>query len=246
MRNDRGRHARLKVKQVYSVAVSGIGAKAGVGGNSERETEMVIRQVAASEFERLYNLLEGSQEIHLIDRAEEAQDVAHASRKAFVEFDGRVELAGLGPLADLLARFKPMLGMVKALPNASVDIDSKTAQSMEAFAGLADNQSQTSVTVTIPGALGFKVVADLKREFIIHSDLNLDATAFVRVQRVLRKDDSVVVGDSTGGLLSMATPEKRQELEQTLRSPQAKELGLNAELEVRGPAVVVTPIAIFR
>ncbi|WP_395639724.1 hypothetical protein [Pseudolysinimonas sp.] len=207
---------------------------------------MVIRQVAASEFERLYNLLDGRDEIRVIDRADAAADAAPASRKSFVEFDGRVVAAGLGPLVDVLARFLPMLGFVEKLPNASVDIDAGTRESMAAFTALAGNQQQTSVTITVPGTLGFKVVAELKREYVISAEWDLDATAFVRVQRVLRDDEVVVVGDATGGMLAMVPAEKREELAQSLRSPQAKQLGLDAELEVSGPAVVVTPIAIFR
>ncbi len=139
-----------------------------------------------------------------------------------------------------------MLGFVEKLPNASVDIDAGTRESMAAFTALAGNQQQTSVTITVPGTLGFKVVAELKREYVISAEWDLDATAFVRVQRVLRDDEVVVVGDATGGMLAMVPAEKREELAQSLRSPQAKQLGLDAELEVSGPAVVVTPIAIFR
>lgn len=98
-----------------NLSLAGVGAKAGGGGSSQRETEVVIRQVAASEFERLYNLLDSGKEITLIERADAAEDVAGASRKAFVEFDGRVKIAGLGPLMEGVAQFLPMLEMVQSM-----------------------------------------------------------------------------------------------------------------------------------
>lgn len=244
---ERSRETRsVSGEAALNLSLAGVGAKAGGGGNSQRETEMVIRQVAASEFERLYNLLDDAKEITLIERATAAEDVAEVKRKAFVEFDGRVKNAGLGPLMEGVAQFFPMLEMMQSIQGTTLNIDEAAKTGISALSKMSGGLSHTAVTVAIPGGLGFMVAAELKREFVLATKWDVDATAFVRVQRVLREEETFVIGDPTGGLLAAISEENRNQLSAALQSPEATQLGLDTQLQVSAPAVVVTPLAIFR
>lgn len=229
-----------------NLGLAGFGAKASGGGSMQRETEMVIRQVAASEFERLYNLLDGEREIHVVERADTSEDVGEARRKAFVEFDGRVKTAGLGPVLEGLAPLISAAKMLQSMPSAAVSIDEEALEGITAVSSLSGNLPHTTITMRIPGNLGFTVAAELKREAALTDNWDLEATALVRVQRVLRIDETFVLGDPTGGLLAATSEADRQKLNDALQSPHAKQFGLDADLQITAPGVVVTPLAIFR
>lgn len=244
---ERSRETRsTKGEAGISLSVAGIGANASGGGSTQRETEMVIHQVAASEFERLYNLLDGREEITLIERANTADDVISARRKAFIEFDGRVKTAGLGPMLEGLTPILSTVKMFEAMPDSTVSIDEGTMAGISALSALSGSLAQTAVTIKVPGNLEFSVAAELKREAVLTSRWDVDATALVRVQRVLRDDETYVLGDPTGGLLAATPKENLMKLSSAFDNAQAKQLGLDAQLQVSAPAVIVTPLAIFR
>lgn len=63
------------------------------------QTEAVVKQVAASEFQRLYDLLEGD-DLVILDEVSDPGVVGELKRKQVLELDGRVRVSGVQQLME--------------------------------------------------------------------------------------------------------------------------------------------------
>jgi hypothetical protein len=227
------------------LGLNGLGAKAAASKGASSETEMVIRQVGPSEFERLHNYLDGNDDFALLEIADEADEFSLIRRQSFLEVDGKVKAAGLGQLLSLVAQIGSAMKQVEAFGNA-VSIDNETAQLFKVSEQFGAAPSNHAVILTVPGEANFKVGVELKPEFVLSTDLEVDATALVKVQRVLRPGESRVLGDPFGGLLSKVPQEQLDEMMRSLNENAAASAGLIPDVELRAPGILATPVAIWR
>jgi hypothetical protein len=214
------------------------------GKEQTEETEAVIRQVAASEFDRLYSYLEDNGLICLED-ADAHDDLAEVRRTCFVELDARVRVSGINQLGSLAASLAALLPMLESF-GSDTSIDEKTLEGMNAIAAMSQADSSIPVIASVPGSLGFVAGLELDPVHCLVDSWDIDASVLLKVQRVLKGDDRYVLGDPFGGLLKLATPEAQEELFSSLRTGEALKLGISGDFAVYAPGVIGTAVAIYR
>lgn len=219
-------------------------ASAEKGKSSQSESESIVTQTAASEFDRLYTYLD-SEDLQVYDIIDESIDGLPIRRKDFVEVDLAIRISGLNSVLELMGTFlgiMPVMGAVGSEPG----IDSEQLEGMKALASLVSDDSTTLPVIgTVPGSAGVLVGMELRRAALLTTELDAEATALIKVQRVLRDGDRELVGDPFGGLMKAVPQEQRDELLAALQNEQVAQLGIG-ESEITYPGVLATAIAIFR
>ena len=97
----------------------------------------------------------------------------------------------------------------------------------------------------MPGECGLQIALELRRDGVLTSDWNTEATLLLKVQRVLRPGDRHVVGDPFGGLMNVIPENQREQLLAGLKSESLVALGVG-DAQIGYPGVIGTPIAIYR
>ena len=221
---------------------------AAFGGGLERsksaqsETEAVVRQTAASEFNRLYDKINEAG-LAVFDAIDAPVETLPIARKDIIEVDARLRISGLKKMLDLFGSFGRLLPVMEQF-GAKADVDPQMTEMAGALDSLNDG-APLPVIGTVPGECGLKIAMDLLPAAVQASSIDGEATVLLKVQRILRKGDHEVVGDPFGGLMSMIPPPDRDELLKSLQSPEAKSFGIG-EMTIEYPALVGTAIAIYR
>jgi hypothetical protein len=220
---------------------------AGFEKSKERslEIEAVVQQTPESEYNRLYELLEAN-DLVVIDQADEEAMVGEVRRKQIIEVDARVHVSGLFQLLGVMSTLEELLPVMRAFGTGS-DFDESTLTQIRAVLSLSEGRGTQPVIASIPGALGLTVGMELNRRFVKTEEWDVDASVLFRVQRVLRRGESQLVGDPIGGVLKLLPAPKRAELVARMDNPErAAELGVTSPSQIEYPAIVGTPIAIYR
>lgn len=230
------------------------GVKANVGGgpvsagvdranSTQAESEAVVKQTSASEFDRLYTRLE-SAGLQVYDVIDEKIDELPIRRKDIIEFDARLHVSGLQTVLDLASTFGQLLPLMESL-SATPDLDPDAVQSMQALAALGTVNRSIPIIATVPGECSLRIALELKADGVQTDDWNTEATLILKVQRLLRPGDRHVVGDPFGGLMKMLPETQRHQLLASLKSEELSGLGVG-EAEIAYPGIVGTAIGIFR
>ena len=108
-------------------------AAAGVEGSKSRlaESEAVIKQTSASEFDRLYGQLERGG-LQIYDAIDEKLEFLPIRRKDIIEVDARIQVSGLQTLLDLTSTFSQLIPLIQVV-GPSQDIDQQTIDTMQAM-----------------------------------------------------------------------------------------------------------------
>jgi len=232
---------------------SGGGARLGagpVGFNVDKskaqslETEAIVRQVAPSEFDRLYTYLE-SDDLVVLEEVLDSTAVSEIRRKQFLEVDARIRISGLSQFLALLSTFGEIAPMMERM-GTDISMDQSAKDGLHALATLAGLDTSVPVIASVPGSAGFKVGLELDPAHVLVDGWDVDASVLLKVQRVIRSDERYLVGDPLGGLLKLVPEDERLKLFESLSSPEARKFGISAEIDIGAPAVVGTPIAIYR
>jgi hypothetical protein len=232
---------------------AGIGGRLGAGlasvsaeKSKERslETEAIVRQVAASEFDRLYTILE-EQQLVILEEVSEISMVSEIRRKQFLEVDARIRTSGLHQALDLFSAFTTLAPMMKQF-GTDITINESAMSGMQALSSLAGADRSLPVIASVPGSAHFKVGLELNPANSLTGAWDVDASVLLKVQRVIRKGERYLVGDPLGGLLKLVPERDRAKLFRSLSTPEARRLGISEDIQIHAPAVVGTPIAIYR
>ena len=100
------------------------------------ETQAVVRQVAASEFDRLYEHLEADGLV-ILEEVSDPSDVRDIRRKRFLEVDARVRVSGLHQMLHLISTFGALAPIMEQFGGGTT-IDPSTLSQMQAFSSLLD------------------------------------------------------------------------------------------------------------
>lgn len=231
------------------------GGSAGVGSlslSAERrregasETELTMRQTAASRFNRLYSLLDlggGIQPLNSLD--DDIWDQLLSNEVVEVEavltlLSGVVEMSQAASMASLL----PLIETIQSLPDdwlpESIDRDEveKISGQIPIVQDFAEHLATGPVPCTfVPaGAPRYKFFAELRRDGIRGelTDLEGEVTVLARLTRKVAKGRPETVGQPVPGM--------------QLNREQRRKGGKSAALTVRlqHPSAVVSAIAIYR
>lgn len=208
------------------------------------EIEAIVRQTAASEFDRLYTYLE-SDDLVVIEEMNDSSAVSEIRRKQFIEVDARVRVSGLHQLLQLFGTFGALAPMMEQF-GTDTKIDQETMTGMQAISSLAGADSSLPVIASVPGGASFKVGLELNPVHSLVDRWDVDASVLLKVQRFIRRDESYLVGDPLGGLLKLIPEKDRQKMFESLKSPEASQFGISGDIEIHAPGIIGTPIAIYR
>jgi hypothetical protein len=222
------------------IGVSGTGIGAERSNEHSLTTEAVVRQVAASEFDRLYRHLE-DESLQVVEEVGHPDDVAFR-RKQFLEIDGRVSAGGLGQLSSLVTM---LASAAPALQQVGAELPAEMA-GLQALTSLDASTEKVPLVVRVPGAADFRVAIEIDPAQVRVGQWDVDATVLLKVQRVLRPGETHLLGNPLGGLLKLLPEQSRDELTAALRTPEAAQLGIGGDLQIEAPGLVGTPVAIYR
>lgn len=229
--------------------VEGRAAVGPVSGGAQRskgthaESEAVIRQTASAEFDRLYGHLDRDG-LRILDAVDVPLEDIGLQRKEIVEVDARLRVSGIHALLDLMRMFTQAAPVFQQL-GSSEQFDPEVLEGIRGVTALADNATALSLIGTVAGAAGASVALELQADGIRASAWDTEATILMKVQRLLRPGQSELVGDPFGGLMRVLPEEQRKELLSGLQADEMAKFGIG-ESEIKYPAIVGTPIAIYR
>lgn len=230
----------------------GFGASGGVGPLSlsvekgkERsvESEAIVRQSAASEFDRLYRLLEAD-DLVILDSVDDADVLSQLSRKQIIEVDARAQVGGMHKLLQLIGTFGSMVPLMGQV-GADISLDDEVVAGMQAVSALTDQSNSLPVIVTVNGEADVKAALELKSEFVTTDTWDLEVSVLMKVQRVLKPAETYTVGDPFGGFMKMLPEEERSKLVESLDVTEMAQFGLG-DLQISSPGFIGVPIAIYR
>jgi hypothetical protein len=220
---------------------------AGIGADKSKTTqsasEAVMKQTAASEFDRLYSQLE-SNGLQVYDVVDTKFEELPIRRKDIVEVDARLQMSGVDRMFELVGTMTQLLPLMDAF-GANTELDDDTLQAMSAMSALGSNTSAPVLVGTVPGDCGLKLALPLRSAGVLTKEWDVEATVILKVQRVLRPGDSEAVGDPLGGLMKVLPQNVKDEFLAAFTGPDAAQLGIG-DAQISYPGLVATPIAIFR
>lgn len=233
------------------------GAKAGpVSGHFERgssqseESERIIRQTAASEFERLYASLESLAEggFQFLDNIDH-EIWAQLRRGEIVEVEAVIRPTGLSKVAELFETFESLMPIAEAAGVDSGDLDQDAMSIMQFIKQLTKMGPSESLSViaSLASAPQFQFACTLRLDQLLTDPdaLEGEATVFGKIQRKLRPGETTLVGNIFAGLENVLDAPSKDELAKVFDDPAISSFGL-ANPQISHPAAVLTTIAIYR
>lgn len=227
------------------------GGKAGykiVEGSAASETSMETKQkrivTDAAQFQSLYELLEDQELIQFLD-AFDAGIWNQLRRGELLEVQASIRLPGSFLLTQTIENISPLLDIMRiAGQDPLADPKSRTAfEGMRALSKLAGEQHIPLIFEAVSTS-GFHFVAHLPRRYLRCELANLqgEAVVFGKVQRIIQKRQKLTVfsllPESTTSLPTL-TKQQRRKMEKEMADKDLAEI-------VRGPAIVLTPVAVYR
>lgn len=207
------------------------------------ETEAVVRQVAASEFNRLFEHI-SAEELVTFDEVSDPDVLGQIRRRQFIEVDGRLAISGTQQLLNLISSLGSLLPVMRQL-GQDLDLDDDAAQAMKAMGALTASDAPIPAIFTVAGDVGLQVALELDQRHLVKEAIEDEATMVVRVQRVLKPDERYMVGDPFGGLTKLMPEEQRQSMLDSLKTDALSEAGVG-DAEITSPGFLGTPLAIYR
>lgn len=214
------------------------------GGTREASWEEIRKATPASLFEHLHSLLAEEKMIQVVD-ASDAQHFDILQVGEFVEFHGRVELSALEVLFDMIRNLAPFMEIFS--PEQAQDPDTKNVfKFVELF-----QQKSYNIRIVPLGAQTEKLafVASLQKEKTRASKEELvdEYTVFGRVKRKLARNETFELFSLLPGGIKLPRKQIRELL------PSFKDISAflgpapkMEDLRVSYPAIILTPIAIYR
>lgn len=209
----------------------------GIPGQQTEETQAIIRQVRASKFERLHQLLVDSGELIDIEGNLDATGWNGLTRGVVFELEARLAIP---QIARVLSDPDGLAGLVSLIRNVSPEsLDAEVEPFLGMLEALTSARGSSLGNMTVIGStLGsiYRLIIRLNRQHIIDdSDLDGDAIVVCKLIRKLKETDRELVIDLPG--LSVLDADARQAMTEGPES---------AAMTVQGPGAIVVPIAIFR
>lgn len=226
------------------------GGKAGykiIEGHAGSETSTETRQQAvvtdASQFQRLYDLLVDENAIQVLD-AFDAEIWSQLRRGEVLEVQAAIRLPKPFLLTQAAENISPLIDILAAFDKDPIaDADTRLAfEGMRAVGKLTEEQP-VPLVFEAASTPDFSFVAHLPRQYLRCdlTDLQGEAVVFGTIQRILQKGQDLEVFNLMPALTSLPTL-TRQQRRKMEREMAAKEI---AEV-VKGPAIVLTPVAVYR
>jgi hypothetical protein len=213
-------------------------------GTKEITREELLKATDASLFENLHSLLEQEHMIKTVD-ASKTQQWDTLQAREFVEFEGRIEFSTIEMVFDLIKDLAPLVEAIN--PEETKD----NAYQSGLQIALMSQQGSHNIRI-IPKEKEkeqFIFVASLQKDKARASkeELRDEYTIFGRVRRKLAVNETFELFSPLPGGVKLQTDEiqdllsKLKDVDLILGSAPKME-----DLRVSGPAIILTPIAVYR
>lgn len=209
----------------------------GLGRSVTEETEAVIRQGRASNFQRLYDLLVEADELTEISGDLDEATWSSIKRGSLVELGTQITVPQMARLFSDPGAFATLGALIRTVSPESMSPEAeKVVDIFGALAKMGVGEGGILTAVGNPPGTPYNLVMRLDRKFIVPgAELDGETTVLFKMARKLKPDDRELVIDMPG----MAT--MGAELRRTMT--ESAETGT---LAVQGPGAIVVPIAVYR
>jgi hypothetical protein len=222
-------------KGELNVGTGPLRAGGGRGRSTAEETESVIRQGRASNFERLHDLLVDANELVEIEDLDE--ETWNGIRRGFLlELDTQITVPQMARLFSDPESLLRLATLAKNVSPGSIDAEGEKVIGMiEMLAKSGLGQVETLTAVGNPPGSPYNLLMRLDKKSIIPgTELDGEATALVKMARKLKEHDKELILDLPG--MSAFGADIRRSMTESA----------DATMAVQGPGAIVVPIAIFR
>lgn len=238
-------------ERTRSTGKGGVGARLGTSGagltadksrENATESEAVVHQVAASEFDRLYSYLEAD-DLLVVDQVDDLDFMSQIHRKQFLELDAHIQVSGLQKLLQLFGAFSSIVPQLKQL-GTEIDVDDDTIREMQSVVSLMSSADSLPVVATVAGDANLQIGLELEPSSILTDEWDIDASILLKVQRLIKGQERHFVGEGLGGLLKVIPAADRAKMMESLQSPEAAMYGVGPS-EISAPGLLGTAVAIY-
>lgn len=223
-----------------TVGAGPVSVGAGREGADEEASERLVRQTAESAFNRLAQLLEGTDSVQWLESMDEGI-WEQLSRGEVLEVECRLEVPPLIKFL-LIATQLPAMTQLMEVVGGGETFDSETMQGIQSILAIGELMQSVPVIAEPAGAPGFKFVAQIRPESlrIGVDELETEARLYCTLDRKLGDGEQFSIIDVIPAVRNLPN---REEIEEGLTTGDAKEL---IGEPVTAPAAVVSAIAIYR
>jgi len=218
-----------------------VGPLSGGGDRSrgdEQQTTRTLARTSESGFARLADYLRETEElVELNELNEETWDPIRSGE--IVELHGVVSVASFIKFAALAQQAAPLMSLFGAFGEQA---DPEAEAALAGLAALGQTTTKVPVVVRAADAKRYKFIASLEGSNIRVGldELEGEATLFAKIQRKLGSTERHTILDDLAGLSNLPREERRK-IQRGLKNDASM-----PDAVISPPAVVVTPIAIFR
>lgn len=215
-----------------------------IGIETTQETKQKLSITDAGKFQHLFELLETQDQIKFLDVFDE--DIWNEiSRGDILEIQSIVRLPTWFNLVQTIDSISPFLQLMTAMGQDPLsDTNSRTAY--EGISGLAKTMEKSPVPVLFKAVStpNYEFVTNLSRQYIRCqlSELQAELTVFGKVQRIIKSGERIeafsLLPVLSTSLPSMNISQKKQ-MQQDMVNKGLAEI-------VKGPAMVLSPVALYR
>jgi hypothetical protein len=216
----------------------------GIASEKSTETKQKLAVPDGAKFQQLYEALEGQHLLQFLDAFDE--EIWNELRRGeLLEVDAIIRFPKPFMLTQAIEDFSPLLDIMAAFGEDS-PAHSKDRAAFEGMSAIAKLVEGKPVPILFEAAStpDFTFVANLPRRYLRCqlSDLEGEATVVGKVQRILTKGRKVEVFSLFPAFTSSLPNLSKEQRRQMQREMVKKEL---AEA-VKGPAIILAPLAIYR
>jgi hypothetical protein len=222
-------------KGELNVGAGPLKAGGGRGRSTSEETEAVIRQGRASNFERLHELLVEANELIAIEDLDEGTWNS-INRGLLLELDAQITVPQAARLFSDPESLLSLASLIKSVSPGSIDAEGeKVVEMIGMLAKSGVGQGGTLMVVGNPPGSPYNLVMRLeKKSIILGGELDGEATVLVKMARKLKEHDKELILDLPG-MAAFGADARRSMI-----------ASADATLAIQGPGAIVVPIAIFR
>jgi hypothetical protein len=218
-----------------SAKLGGAGAQFGRGHTGESTTTRTVRQTPEAAYRRLEKLLEEEDAVQWLEAFDDAiwQDL---KRGELVAVESDIKVPSLYHVTEMAAGVGPLVDLMRTLGE---DIDDETEEAIEGISKVGQMLKDVVAVAHAAGALRYKFVCSLKRDYLREDLGNLDGECVVvgSLQRRLKVGEKYSLLDSLG--MSGLPRAERRRVERDIKKQMP-------DAVISSPAAILAPLVIYR
>ena len=226
-----------------NAGLKGFGGKIEKTQSSEKETKSIVKLTDAAKFQKVFDYLNLEQELPFYENVDE--DIfKNMCREDFVEFMGAIRFTKLQELSKGIEEIENLSNILSAFTETQL-IDKKTQQGIDGIKKLSTeiNKKEIPCVMSFGTNKKYQIVMYLDADYVRVAQTSFvgDLTLLCKVQRKIRQGEKIELTDIFQNIKAMPlSREQRRSMPKNLNTP--KEF---SDI-IYGPAILVTPIAIYR